>query len=588
MKNPIQHITNRDSLVAAFNNSGTHDFAQRTNRAHTSAGTAGRGQLRLLAILCALIAVLLMAMTVISSASTTLIGISAIAFVVLAVIAAVWFKPDLLVAAVRNFESAANDHLRLCEERIATKSADEQLQIDQAIANGIRDGLATGVSLTQIVTNLNDSIRETESWKEHLAAEIGALGQQERLAEERLRIEKSALHAAAARWSGKILARVSRKPARRAVSAIEAQTSVTERLTILRAALEIIEYGRAALVQARSRFASEIVEPLVRLRDKTKAEIQVFELQEKSGFPLVNLKPSISELRSPVETAVRTRISHVRQCLVERAQGDSADEVAQRSVADVINAAAVIPRTFGEYWSKCNGQVSLILDNVDAESKGFNVIDAGPGRTRHEIRYCLAAEGSSSPPFEPIRARSQGISVRAVTHADQSDLIVATLEKFVPGNEETEFKYAAKAFDAASKDVQDTIVYVCDTNVIRHYTPEQAGDAERGYRLLFLGLLWNQINRTRSEDYRYTNDTAKQVLIAKGWEESARQLQTDKALADHIGARIARCREADGESATESKLKEAFENAGNLVPAAAVSKFREIIREETRDSNHAE
>jgi hypothetical protein len=218
------------------------------------------------------------------------------------------------------------------------------------------------------------------------------------------------------------------------------------------------------------------------------------------------------------------------------------------------------------------------LDSIDAESKGYSVIDVTPGRSRHEFRYCLTAGGSNSPAFEPVRARSQGISVRGVNHADTSDLIVANLEKFVPASEQTEFTHAAEAFDRASREAQSAIIYITkDDDVIRLYKPEQCVDRDRGFTLLFMGLVWNEITRTGSEQYQYLSSTGENIIFSKGWKEAAVQLQTDKKVGDTIEERINRRCESEGQAATELRFKAAFDQPAQWVPSTAVPKFREIL-----------
>ncbi len=578
---PIRHITGRESLLAALNIMPNDDFAQRSNRAHGLLARAGRWQFLPLAVILATVAIALLIVAAFASGGGIVITLLAGAFLFLAILAAIWFKPALLANSVRHFEDAASDHLKLREAGVSGKCEDEQKRLNDTISAWIQESIANGATLNQIVNDLNECVVEVEQSKEALAAEIEATSQQERISLEKSRIEKSALHAAAARWSSRLFSGITRKPARRAVSAIEAQTSLTEKMTTLRAAFNMIEYAHQALTEAKSHFSDELLHPLLRLKDVTTAEIRALELEEKSGCPLLSLKPSIAELRSPVQAAVQMRVSQIRQGLVRRRNSESADEAMRRGVADVIGESAVVPQTIAEYWSQCNGESTVILDNIDAESKAYSVVDATPGRIHVLIRYCLADGGAGSPAFEPVRGRSQGISVRGIDHQDSSDLIVATLEKFVPASEQTEFRHAAKAFDQAPKDVQSAIIYICkEDNVIRHYTPEQCADRERGLRLLFFGQLWNEIGRTGSEEYRYTTTTGEQVLISKGWEASALQIQTDKTLADHLEARINRCQETEGEAATKARLQKAFESPGDWVPTAAVSKFREIIAAE--------
>jgi hypothetical protein len=192
-------------------------------------------------------------------------------------------------------------------------------------------------------------------------------------------------------------------------------------------------------------------------------------------------------------------------------------------------------------------------------------------------------DGANSSAFNPVKGRSHGVPVRAINHTDPCDLIVADIEKFVPGAETVEFVHAALAFENAPKSVQSAIVFVsANDDTILHYTPERAVDPDRGFRLLFLGLIWQELIRTGSEEYRYTTAARKPVFIAKGWEEAANQILTDKKLTEHIGARVQRQRDTEGETAAVVRLTNAFEHAGDFVPSAAVSKFRIIVSEELK------
>lgn len=579
MRKLIDEMPTAASLGAALRQAGG-EFVQRANRAQLLAAKCGRGLFLPLGVALGIGGGMLLLIAVAFGNNPA--SVVACGLLVLGILAAVWFRPGLLLGLIRTLSGELSNHLQRFGEAVSENRVAEEARLAQLINDWIRDNLAAGRRLDDIAGELSQAGAEMGRRQEETRAEMTEMERREKEALARSDTEKKALGASAGRWLSRLLPGPARRATQRAMAAMEAHGRIAEELGLLRAQLLFLEHARAALSEARERLVKEVLHPLAALRDRTASELQEIESGEREGSRLVTFRPTLDQLRPAITQAIGRRFELICQSLAHR-DGQCATTTLEEVVGGIVCSAGVVPQSFGAYLSGCNGDAEAIMERIGSEAKGFSVCERTPGRSPCEFWYCLVAEGANSPAFAPVKGRSQGLPVRGINHTDPCDLIVADLERFVPAAEMVEFVHGARAFEKAARAVQAAIVFVCEQEeTILRYAPERAVDPERGKRLLFFCLIWQEIQRTGSEEYRCPQASGRAELIGKGWEAAANRILTDKGLADLLEGRLQRLRHTEGETAAAARLGSALEHAEEFVPSGALSQFRLLVGEELK------
>jgi len=488
---------------------------------------------------------------------------------------------DVLKQTVAYFAQAADKAVSQSAREECHCRAGEQISSTQNAADQqAGEMLAAGSSLEEIRQYYSDVLSQVRTAQQTAQDRHVAACKEAETREREARQAASVFDNRARRWwPGRLLPSSARTAALRWLSALDRnaatkleQVSISEVIV----AYHVIAESLSALAGEYSAARAQVT------TSAGEAAAQIQTAREHQNITGCNkFVPLPDTIAQAVEDYVQANASAIRHAIASRPSHQSLSEAIQDQ-AEAAAEAVRLPHTFREFYAGLNGSKALLLKQIDRQSEEFAAANPVPGRQRIRHRFLLAEGGEASQVCKDIASLSSDMLVRMADNGNPNEFVCLTEERFAPVGELPEYIEGVRHFQGLTPEKRAaTIVEVEDDQIITAYSPESGLDPSRPIRLLCVGLALEIVQRTGAECYKTVNrNDPNAPHWAKGFEDAIDKLTTDDVRARQIEHAIETRKSVEGADAIRKKLLEA--KTKNLVPAAAIKRFREALDDEAQ------